>query len=109
MEHGAGRHQVKVPRLDRPGQDVGLAKLESGYISIDQGQVQVHRHRLPAGYDSPGQPGGHGPVPAADFERARARPDAQPLNMAAVHRIEQPRHQGEPFTLAFLVMIENVL
>ena len=28
VKHGARRHQIKVARLDRPGDDVSLAKLE---------------------------------------------------------------------------------
>src|SRR6202012_4878248 len=43
-----------------------------------------------------------------NFERTRPRPDTQPLNVTAVHRIEQPRHQCEPLTLAFLMMIKDV-
>jgi hypothetical protein len=29
--------------------------------------------------------------------------------MAAMHRIEQPRHQSQPLALAFIVMIKDVL
>ena len=109
VQHGAGRHQIKVSRLDRPREDVGLAKLEPGYVRVGQGQVEVHRDRPPAGRDPPGQPGRHGAVTAANFERPRPRPGTQPLKVAAVHRIEQPRHQRQPLALAFLVMIKDVL
>ena len=44
-----------------------------------------------------------------DLQRPRSRSDAEPLKVAAVHRIEQPRHQGQPLALAFVVMIKNVL
>ena len=108
MQHGAGRHQIEVSRLDPPRQDVFLTKLEPGYIRVDQGQVQIHRHHPPGGRDPPSQPGRHRSVTTANFERMRPRPDAQPLNVAAVHRIEQPRHQCEPLALAFLVMIKDV-
>ena len=109
VQHGAGRHQVKVCRLDRPREDVGLAQLEPGYVPLGQGQVEVHRHRPPAGRGPPGQPGRHRAVATANFERPRSGPDAQPLNVAAVHRIEQPRHQRQPLALALLVMIKDVL
>jgi hypothetical protein len=94
VQHRAGRHQVKVSRFDRPGQDVGLAELESGCVRTGQRQVEIHRHRPATGGDPPGQPGRHGAVTAARFKRPRSRPDAQPVNVAAVHRIEQPRHKG---------------
>jgi hypothetical protein len=31
------------------------------------------------------------------------------VEVAPLHRIEQPRHQRQPLPLAFLVMIKNVL
>jgi hypothetical protein len=65
--------------------------------------------RPPAGCGPLCQPGRHGGVTAASLERARSRPEAQPLNVAAVHRIEQPRHQRQPLPLTFLMMIKNVL
>jgi hypothetical protein len=46
---------------------------------------------------------------AAVLERPRSRADAQPLITGAMHRIEQPRHQGQPLALAFVVMIKDVL
>jgi hypothetical protein len=109
VQHGARRHQIKVSRLDWPREDVGLAKLEPGYVRVGQGQVEIHRDRPPARRDPPGKPGRHGAVTTANFERPRSRTGAQPLNVAAVHRIEQPRHQRQPLALAFLVMIKDVL
>ena len=109
MQHGTDRHQIKVSRPDWPREDIGLAKLEPGFVHVGQGQVEIHRDRPPTGRDPPGQPGRHGAVTAANFERPRPWPDAQPLNEAPVHRIEQPRHQCQPLPLAFLVMIKNVL
>ncbi len=53
MQHGAGRHQVEVSRLDPPRQDVFLTKLQPGYVRVDQGQVQIYRHRPPAGATRP--------------------------------------------------------
>jgi len=47
-------------------------------------------------------------VTAANLKRARTRPGAEPLKVAAVHRIEQPRHRGQPLALAFAVMIKDV-
>jgi len=109
VQYGAGRHQIKVGRLDRPREDVGLAQHQPGYVPVDQGQVEIHRHRPPAGHRPPGQPGRHGAVATANFERPRSGPDPQPLNVPAVHRIEQPRHQRQPLALARLVMIKDVL
>ena len=39
VQHGAGRHQIKASRLDRPRADVGLAKFEPWYVRFGQGQV----------------------------------------------------------------------
>ena len=109
VQHGAGRHQIKVSRPDWPRQDVGLAILEPGYVRVEQGQVEIHRHCPPAGRDPPGQPSRYGAVTAANFERPSSRSGAEPLKVAAVHRIEQPRHEGQSLALAFLVMIKDVL
>jgi hypothetical protein len=45
----------------------------------------------------------------SDFKRPLPRSDAQLLDVAAVHRIEEPRHQIQPAALSLLVMTEDVL
>jgi hypothetical protein len=109
VQHGAGRHQVKVRGRDRPRADVALAQLQPGHVRVGQRQVEIHRHRLPTGRHPFGKPGRDGAVATANFERPRSGTDTQPLNAAAVHRIKQPRHQGQPLPLARQVMIKNVI
>jgi hypothetical protein len=109
VQHGAGRQQVKVRGRDRPRADVALAQLQPGHVRVGQRQVEIHRHRLPTGRHPFGKPGRDGAVATANFERPRSGTDTQPLNAAAVHRIKQPRHQGQPLPLARQVMIKNVI
>ena len=87
-------------RLDRPGEDVALTYVEVRRTRIDERQVEIQRHGLPIRGRSLGEPGGHGAVAAPDLQRPRPGSDAKRLDVAAVHRIEQPRHQRQPLALA---------
>ena len=49
VQHGPGRHQIKVSRLDRPGQDVALAELKPGLVRVGQRQIQIGRDRPSTG------------------------------------------------------------
>jgi hypothetical protein len=88
VKHGARRHQIKISRLDWSGDDVSLAKLETRRARVDERQTEIHCHGSPAGSDSLGEPSRHGAVTTPDFERPRPRPNAQPFDLAPVHRIE---------------------
>jgi hypothetical protein len=109
VQHGTGGHQIEVSRPDRAGKDVSATEFQPGYVRVGQGEIQVHRQSPPTGEDPSGKPGRHGPVAAANLERSCTWSDARPLDVAAVHRIEQLRHECQPQALAFLMMIKNVL
>jgi hypothetical protein len=65
------------------GEDVTLAEVDARLAGVDERQVEIDRDRLASG------------------------PDAEVLDLPAVHRIEQPGHQRQPGTLARVVVIED--
>ena len=91
-----------APRGCRPG------KLEPGHVRLDQGHIESTATARPPGATRPASQADIEPLPQPTSS-ARAPAQAQLLKVAAVHRIEQPRHQRQPLALAFLAVIEDVL
>lgn len=108
MQHGTGHHQVKVPGSTGPARMSAWRTSSPGRPASTRDRSRSTAITWPAGRNPPGQPGGHRAVAAADFERPRSRPDVQPLDVAVVHGVEQPRHQLQPLPLAFQVMIKDL-
>jgi hypothetical protein len=109
VQHRPRGHEIEAARIDRAGNDVALSQLEPRRTHIHKRQIEIDRDRPAAGADALGEPGGDRAVAAADLERPIARTHAERVDVPAVHRIEQPRHQRQARALTFEVMIQDVL
>ena len=90
VQHCPRGHEIEVAGRDRSGDDVALSQLEPRRPRVDERQVEIEGDRTAAGADALGEPGGDRAVAAADLERPSARTHSERLDVAAVHRVEQP-------------------
>ena len=108
VQHRPGGDEVEGARVDRPGDDVGLSQLEVRRPHVHERQVEVDGDGSPARADLFGEPRRDGAVAAPDLERPRSIGHPERLEVAAVHRVEQPRHQRQSRALALEVMVQHV-
>ena len=109
VQHRPRGHEIEVAGIYRAGHDVALSQLEIRRSRLNQRQVEIDGDRLAVGADALREPGGDRAVAAANLERPSARTHAERLDVPAVHRVEQPRHQGQPRALTFELVVQDVL
>jgi hypothetical protein len=110
MEHGPGCHQVVSAVFNRVFEDIELPDFEVGYNEAsDVARVNVGGNDMTAGRNPVGQPLRHRTVATSNLEAAPPGLKTKLLNMAAVQRVEQFRHQSQPLPLTSQVVRQNVL
>jgi hypothetical protein len=109
MEHGPACHQVVDALFKRIFEDIEPADFEIWHAEIgDVQQVKIARNGMPVrGYAS-GQPLRHRSIATSNFEAAPPGLKTELLNVAAVQRVKQFRHQCQSLLLARQVVRQNV-
>jgi hypothetical protein len=109
VQHRARGHEIEIAGIHRALDDVALPQLEARRRRLDEREIEIEGDCLAARLDPLGEPGGDRAVAATNLERPGARADAERLDVAAVHRVEQARHQRQPPPLTPEVMVQDVL
>ncbi len=109
MQDRPGGHEIEAAGIDGAGDDIALPQLEFRRADVDERQVEIDGDDAAARTDPIGEPGRHRAVAAADFERPSALTHAERLDAAAVHRVEQSRHQRQARALTIEMVIQDVL
>jgi hypothetical protein len=110
MEHGADCHQVVNALFNRVFEDVELPDFEVWYSEVgDVAQVDVAGDDVTAGRHPAGQPLRRRSIATSNLEAAPPRLKTKSLNMAAVQRVEQLRHQSQSLLLTSQVVRQNIL
>ena len=94
MEHCPGCHQVVSAVFNRVFQDIELADFEVWYNEAnDVARVHIAGNDLTDGRNPASQPLRHRSMATSNLEAMPPRLKTKLLNMAAVQRVEQFRHQ----------------
>jgi hypothetical protein len=109
MKHSPRGYQIKHAAFYRTGNNVALTQLQIRRGDFDQRQIEIDSHCFSLRTYSLREPYGNRAVATSDLERTRARlHHAKQLDMAAMHWIQQFRHQRQPLLLARQMMTQNV-